>query len=325
MTKNYRIVLFSNNKSATNEVSFSYFHLIFFSLIVVLIFASITVFSVVVVSRYLYSYRLDLLHQEKTLIQNELVNINAAFSDLQERLNTLYVKDDELRTEIKLEPFDPSLREIGIGGGEEIASNQSEFFFAEQELLAEITPRLEELKHQVIAEEESYTAMREGLLEHKEWLRYYPGAAPVEGGIIKSPFGWRPDPLDGNKMRRHDGLDIGGLPIGTPVYATADGVVSVVQHNADANALGKYIKIEHNAQKYGWITMYGHLSKIEPHIRKGTIVKRGERIGELGDTGRNTGPHLHYEIQYRDPKSKRLSPIDPQLAHLNPNAYKRKY
>jgi murein DD-endopeptidase MepM/ murein hydrolase activator NlpD len=88
--------------------------------------------------------------------------------------------------------------------------------------------------------------------------------------------------------RMHKGADFAG-PTGTPVYATADGVVI---HAGRQSAYGKLIKIKH---EFGIETRYAHLNKIR--VKVGQRVSRGERIGDMGNTGRSTGPHLHYEVR----------------------------
>jgi murein DD-endopeptidase MepM/ murein hydrolase activator NlpD len=114
-----------------------------------------------------------------------------------------------------------------------------------------------------------------------------PSRMPVEGTRLTSEYGMREHPVLGGR-RAHKGVDLAG-PVGTPVYATADGVVSMAQW---FSSYGKYVQIEHGAQLQ---TRYGHLSSyvVEP----GAHVKKGQLIGYIGTTGRSTGPHLHYEVR----------------------------
>jgi len=114
-----------------------------------------------------------------------------------------------------------------------------------------------------------------------------PSRQPVEDVSLSSNFGSRSDPFNG-KRRLHQGIDIPG-PIGTPIYATADGVVRRAQW---ANGYGNLVEISHGN---GLETRYGHLSKLiaQPNER----VRRGQLIGLMGSTGRSTGSHLHYEVR----------------------------
>ncbi|MEK7828495.1 MAG: M23 family metallopeptidase, partial [Deltaproteobacteria bacterium] len=99
-------------------------------------------------------------------------------------------------------------------------------------------------------------------------------------------FGYRISPFTGLRQM-HEGLDIANA-VGTPVFAPADGIVSKVDRE---NGLGKTISINHG---YGIVTRYGHFSDIYVHV--GKRVKRGEKVAAVGNTGRSTGPHLHYEV-----------------------------
>ncbi|MGF7171515.1 murein DD-endopeptidase MepM/ murein hydrolase activator NlpD [Sphingobium xanthum] len=114
-----------------------------------------------------------------------------------------------------------------------------------------------------------------------------PSREPVENISLTSSFGNRSDPFNGRR-RMHQGIDIPG-PIGTPIYATADGVV---QRAEWANGYGNLVEINHGN---GLETRYGHMSKLiaQPNER----VRRGQLIGLMGSTGRSTGSHLHYEVR----------------------------
>lgn len=112
---------------------------------------------------------------------------------------------------------------------------------------------------------------------------------PVNGAHITSGFGMRVHPVSGfTKM--HEGIDF-GTPVGTPVLAAGDGVIS---RAGIAGGYGNVVDISHSS---GWSTRYGHLSRFAPGITAGTRVKQGQVIAYSGNTGRSTGPHLHYEIR----------------------------
>lgn len=115
-----------------------------------------------------------------------------------------------------------------------------------------------------------------------------PSDKPVKTAAFTSSFGVRSDPFKGSAAM-HAGIDLAG-PIGTPIYATADGMVTAAAWNN--GGYGNLIKIEHGR---GIETRYGHLSAIT--VRPGQRVRRGELIGKMGSTGRSTGSHLHYEVR----------------------------
>ncbi len=116
---------------------------------------------------------------------------------------------------------------------------------------------------------------------------YIPSGRPVAKLSLTSNFGVRSDPFNGG-ARMHKGIDIPG-PIGTPIYATADGVVS---RAGWASGYGNLVQITHGG---GMETRYGHMSKLL--VAANSYVKRGQLIGLMGSTGRSTGSHLHYEVR----------------------------
>ena len=115
---------------------------------------------------------------------------------------------------------------------------------------------------------------------------------PVDGARLSSRYGMRRHPVMGYS-RMHKGLDF-AAQTGTPIMAAGDGIVEFAGRKG---SYGKYIKIRH-ANEYK--TAYGHMSRFAPGIRKGVRIKQGEIIGYVGSTGISTGPHLHYEVLYRN-------------------------
>ena len=139
-------------------------------------------------------------------------------------------------------------------------------------------------------------ARANNILTHMKTLSLYrmavdalPIAMPVEGKVRQtSGFGYRRDPILG-RSRMHEGVDWSG-PYGTPIMATADGVVLKAGRNV-GSGYGNAIVIRH---EFGIETLYAHLSKI--NVKPGQKVSKGERIGAMGNSGRSTGTHLHYEV-----------------------------
>ncbi|AKH43157.1 murein DD-endopeptidase MepM/ murein hydrolase activator NlpD [Altererythrobacter atlanticus] len=123
-----------------------------------------------------------------------------------------------------------------------------------------------------------------------------PAGMPVQGVALTSDYGMRNHPIL-RKRRQHNGVDLAG-PSGTPVYATADGMVSRASR---FGSYGNYIQIEHGGELE---TRYAHLSGYE--VSAGDRVHKGQLIGYVGSTGRSTGPHLHYEVRLAG------EPVDPR-------------
>jgi murein DD-endopeptidase MepM/ murein hydrolase activator NlpD len=114
-----------------------------------------------------------------------------------------------------------------------------------------------------------------------------PSRMPLEGASLTSGYGMRTHPVLGGR-RKHTGIDL-AAPTGTPVYATADGIISRAEWYS---SYGLYISVEHGASMQ---TRYAHLSRLA--VASGDSVKKGDLIGYVGSTGRSTGPHLHYEVR----------------------------
>ena len=135
-----------------------------------------------------------------------------------------------------------------------------------------------------------------------------PSGYPSSSRRITSTFGYRMHPIL-HKRKFHYGLDFGGK-VGTPIHATADGIVEFSGFNK--GGYGNLVVISHN---YGFKTAYGHMLEKLP-FKSGDFVRKGDIIGYLGNTGRSTGPHLHYEVKF----IKRV--LDPQnFIHLSPKSF----
>lgn len=127
-------------------------------------------------------------------------------------------------------------------------------------------------------------------------IRFLPFGRPVDGPIT-SDYGKRYDPVNG-KSAFHTGLDFRAKP-GDNIFATADGVVNKAFYNS---SYGNYVLIDHDN---GYSTTFSHMKKFV--VRPGEKVRRGQLIGYVGNTGRSTGPHLHYEVLLDG------DPIDPEV------------
>jgi len=151
--------------------------------------------------------------------------------------------------------------------------------------LESITRKAEDLIQITLTEESAYADLQEHIQDNITRLRATPSILPARGWI-SSEFGYRMNPFSGRKTF-HRGIDIANYT-GTPVYAPADGVISFA---GPRGGYGNVVQIDHG---FGIVTRYGHNSKI--NVRNGQRVKRGDKIAEIGSTGRSTAPHAHYEV-----------------------------
>lgn len=140
------------------------------------------------------------------------------------------------------------------------------------------------------------TVMESRLFDQKIKKLMVPTQEPVAGGNLGSAFGWRIDPMNG-RSALHTGLDFPS-DTGTPILAAAGGVVVTQEYHP---AYGNMVEVDHGNDL---VTRYAHASRVL--IKKGDLVKRGQKIAEVGSTGRSTGPHLHFEVLvdgiYQDPQ-----------------------
>jgi murein DD-endopeptidase MepM/ murein hydrolase activator NlpD len=130
------------------------------------------------------------------------------------------------------------------------------------------------------------TVMESRLFDQKLKKLMVPTQPPISGGVLGSAFGWRIDPFNG-RSALHTGLDF-PKDVGTPIMAAAGGIVVTQEYHP---AYGNMVEIDHGNNL---ITRYGHASKVL--VKKGDLIKRGQKIAEVGTTGRSTGPHLHFEV-----------------------------
>ena len=130
------------------------------------------------------------------------------------------------------------------------------------------------------------TVMESRLFDQKIKKMMVPTQQPVATGLLGSSFGWRIDPMNG-RSALHTGLDF-PAESGTPILAAAGGVVVTQEYHS---AYGNMVEVDHGNDL---VSRYAHASKV--WVKKGDLVKRGQKIAEVGTTGRSTGPHLHFEV-----------------------------
>ena len=201
----------------------------------------------------------------------------------------------------KPDPLEDEWAEGGIGGSKEYKD-------LDNESLEETRKRLERIQTRVKIQQGSYKALVETMKGKEDELMHMPSIRPIATDLI-SGFGYRLHPILHVK-KMHTGLDF-RAPVGTPVYATADGTV---EHSGRrGNGYGIHINIDHG---YGYSSKYAHLSKTL--VSEGQKVKRGDLIGHSGNTGLSKGPHLHYEI-IKD--GKKIDPVDFFYSDLAPEQF----
>jgi murein DD-endopeptidase MepM/ murein hydrolase activator NlpD len=151
----------------------------------------------------------------------------------------------------------------------------------------ELQREIDRLAQAVENKTDELSMLETKLLEKRVSERLLPTILPVKEAVFGSPFGYRSDPIAGLRSM-HEGLDF-SAEAGTPVVVAADGVVLSANYHAD---YGNVIDVDHGD---GLTSRYAHLSSVD--VKPGMLVKRGEKIGAVGTSGRSTGPHLHFEVR----------------------------
>lgn len=254
--------------------------------------------------------------KEKRL-KRELENMKIQYSILNERMDQvaevvgdLQKRDDEIyRVVFEADPIPANIRKAGFGGANRYKKLQG---FENSELITETTKRLDRLTKQVYVQSKSFDDIVDMAEDKSKLLEAIPAIQPVANEELRrvaSGYGYRVDPF--TKARKfHSGMDF-SAEIGTPVYATGDG--KVIRADSRSSGYGKHIRLDHG---FGYSTLYGHLSGY--NVRVGQKVKRGDLIGYVGNTGRSSGPHLHYEVHLDGEK---LNPVNFYYGELTPEEF----
>lgn len=227
----------------------------------------------------------DIIDHQRNQIQNFAIQIN----QLKDQLADLNDFEKKMRIIANLENQDGETDVVfGIGGSmPEDLDPTIELKERQSALLQEMHEQVQQLDMVAVTQQERFENLYEHMEEQRSMFACTPTIRPVEEGYISSVFGYRINPLTGRR-EFHRGLDI-ATKTGTPIIASADGIVSFSGKNG---SFGNMIAIDHG---YGYTTRYGHCKELLK--KKGETVKRGDVIALVGNTGRSTGPHVHYEVK----------------------------
>jgi murein DD-endopeptidase MepM/ murein hydrolase activator NlpD len=251
----------------------------------------------------------SLLRKENELLQTQYDVLSLQLGNAFEVLDDIQQRDEKLyRAIFQARTIPESVRKSGFGG-----TNRYEYLtgMSNSELMIETTRKMDILKKQMYIQSHSLDELIEMGKNLEERNRCIPAIQPVSNKDLKhtaSGYGMRIHPIY-HTYRFHSGMDF-SAPVGTDIYATGDGVVIFSGWKQD---YGNCIIIDHG---FGFKTLYGHQQR--NIVRMGQHVKRGEIIGYVGNTGRSTGPHLHYEVIVRD---KHDNPAKYYFKDLSPEEY----
>ena len=299
--KGYKIILIKEGKYDLRQYDLSFVKI----LTTLGFFFTLLFLSFYLVSKQFSLWSSDVVVEKHRNNNKSLIN---SIEDNQKRINILLDElgniknqDDALRRLVKLPIIDNDIRKMGYGGVDEPSkANDFNYLLPNSNInLEKMNNDLDRLSRLIKLEILSYEELSTEFHKNKKNILSYPAIFPVDEGRerLSSKYGYRKDPFS-RKHKFHDGHDF-SAPIGTSVYSSASGRVKRSKY---WGSFGNYIEIDHGN---GYITAYGHLSS--RNVRVGEKVLRGQKIGEVGNTGRSTAPHLHYEVILN---KKSVDPID---------------
>lgn len=299
--KRIKLIYFSLKGSEVKDFALGWKKLMLFAsmflvILAILIGAGISLFTDVYHDTQVMS-----LQKINDNLLNQLEEMRKNINQVTLQMRLLEGEDDELRQIAGLDTIDQDMRMAGVGGPENPYNDDFNLFPTDiRSDVFETKDLVDQLKRQIQLLSESREEINITLQSKKNEIKHLPTIRPVRIGRITAPYGYRIDPFT-EKRAQHLGIDI-GAPNGTPIYAAADGMVTRIIKNYTPNkSYGKLVVIDHGN---GHQTKYGHLSSIK--VRLGQKVKRWDVIGNVGETGRATGPHLHYEVVAH---GKKVNPI----------------
>jgi murein DD-endopeptidase MepM/ murein hydrolase activator NlpD len=290
LTKEESTIIFvSRDKSYIKEIKISRGKFILFTLIFLTAFLIGGKYGLDWLLKFRYDSKVEFLEKSNHFLKNQLSEMREKIDVINNNLADVEKRDDEIRMIMGVKELGEDVREVGIGG------TNFEYKFADQVVNPDVAEDLNEqmllidkLEREVKLEIQSYSDLINTYHAKEDSIRHMPALHPVLDGRITSDFGMRMHPIF-KRYRKHPGVDF-AAKMGAPIYAAADGIVTLSQHNG---GYGNCVFIDHI---YGFETRYGHMQKIL--VRRGQRVKRGDKIGLVGKTGIATAPHLHFEVHY---------------------------
>ncbi len=254
---------------------------------------------------------------KERMLKNEIAQYELQYRIMNDRLDNLQTLVDEMadrddniyRVIFEAEPIPMEQRQAGYGGVDRYAKLEG---YNNSELLIETSKKLDRLAGQLYVQSKSFDEVYDMARNKENMLACIPAIQPVNNIKLKrlsSYYGYRIDPV--YKIKKfHAGVDF-SAPQGTPIYASGSG--KVIKTHKSRRGYGNTVTIDHG---YGYTTFYAHIKDI--HVKRGQEVKRGQIIGTVGNTGKSTAPHLHYEVRKNN---RTVNPIYYFFNDLSPEEF----
>ena len=249
------------------------------------------------------------LRKENRLLQTQYEVLQLRLDNALDVLNDIQQRDENLyRAIFQAESILESVRKSGFGGSDRYEHLME---LSNSELIVSTAKKMDMLRKQLYVQSNSLNELIEMGKSQEERTKCIPAIQPIANKDLKrtaSGYGMRIDPIY-RTPHFHSGMDF-SAKVGTDIYATGNGKVV---YSGWKQGYGKCVIIDHG---FGYETLYGHMNKF--NVRVGQKVVRGEVIGEVGNTGKSTGPHLHYEVIVR---GKYDNPAKYYYMDLTPEEY----
>ena len=239
--------------------------------------------------RYYPTPRQIIYVKQNNTLRSELETLNTELWDVESQLAELRNRDDRFyRAILSLDPLPSSIRGAGTGGSERnvLLKNMSK-----PGLALDVSHRIDKISDKLGIQSISLESVYKKAVNNQHFLACKPSINPISPADptwLTSSYGYRNDPIT-NRRVAHHGIDLAG-PTGLDIHCSGEGTVSIAR--VSRFGYGKEVVVDHG---YGYTSRYAHLQDILVEV--GQKMKRGEVVGTLGNTGRSTGPHLHYEIR----------------------------
>lgn len=239
------------------------------------------------------------------ILQDQLNHYESVLADIQLRDDKVY------RSVFELDPIPSTVREAGFGGVKRYSDLEG---YSSSDVMINTFSQIDKISKKIYVQSKSFDNIVDLALQKEKMLASIPAIQPIsikDFNRISDYYGMRNDPFN-KRPTMHYGMDFTG-PLGSEIYATGDG--EIIEAGYNLHGYGNRVIINHG---FGYVTIYAHLRNIK--VSPGDKVKRGDVIGTLGNTGRSTGPHLHYEIRLNN---KPKNPINYYFNDLSEEEFEK--
>ncbi len=297
--KQVKLLYFSFGGTELKEISLGWKRIVGLAAVCVSVILLLISFTIGFFSEFISDWQMTHQNRNNSRLQNMLTEMNKKVQLIESKMQTVEKQDDDLRIFVDLPTINSDVKKLGVGGQAAAAIDLAYGSDSMNEHAFKIKTVLDNLSQRAELAVESRQEIMRQYYDNLRKLKQTPSIRPIGGGRVTDKFGYRLDPFI-DRFAHHDGVDF-SAPRGTDVYAVADGkVAEAVTRYRPNHDYGKFVIIDHG---FGRKTRYAHLDAVL--VKEGQTVTRYTVIGKVGDTGRSTGPHLHYEVLVDN------RPVDP--------------